>query len=293
MARKAEAEKMEKEKEKEDGFSFKKWYEENKGEVSKRRRARYQENEEYREKKKLESVRYYWLKQRRAKSIGMNQADYEELELEPESTVKITIKNEHDIRHGMEFDVPVFYPRQVAEVVRRSVQTLRLWYLNGYLSEDCFIRNTKNYRMVTEDQMRVFVENRHWLSFAVQDFTQHPFFVLVNEGMERLQPDGIEPMLDTEWRLDPTPCPFCGHHTALQRNLGGRWVYVSCFACLSPLDVTGRETMKRFVVSGTCQFCSSMFEDELEVADGKPLNVVCPKCGRRAKEYRKVEVERG
>jgi hypothetical protein len=288
----AEAEKLDQKQEKQEKFSFKKWYEANKDVVSKKRRLKYQENKEYREKKKLEVTRYYWLKKRRAKSIGMNQTTYEELGIKPNATVKITITNEHDIRYGMTFDVPAFYPSQVAEVVRRSVQTLRLWYLKGYLSEHCSVRNSKNYRMVTEDQMRIFAAYRHWLSFSVQDFSQHPFFVLVNEEMERLQPDGIEPMLDTEWRLDPTVCPFCGKAPSLQKKVDGKWVYVSCFACLSPLDVAGRETMKRFAVSGTCPFCGNMYDGEIDVASNKTMNVVCPTCGRRVTDYQKIEIER-
>ena len=288
----AEAEKLDKKDGQEkEGFDYKAWYEENKETVSKKRKERYKKDEDYRNKKKLEATRYYWLKQRRAKSVGMNQLEYEELEIEPKGTQEVTIQNEKDIRYGMTLEVPIFYPRDVANVLRRSTQTLRLWMLNGYI-EDVFMRDNRNYRVFSEDQMRVFVENRHWLSFNVQDFQLHPFFSLVNEEMARLMPDGVEPMLEEDWREDPTHCPFCGSTPSLQRRVDSSWEYVSCFNCKDPVDVHGRETMKRYVVSGECPYCDNMIEDEVEAVEGRKLNVVCPRCGRRVTDYRKVEIER-
>jgi len=271
--------------------NFKKWYAANKDKVSERRREKYKQNKEYRERKKLEATRYYWLKQRRAKSVGMNRLEYEDLKSKPQATVEVTIQREDDIRYGRTYEVPVFYPRDVARVLRRSTQTLRLWSLNGLIN-DVFIRDARNYRVFTEDQMRVFVENRHWLSFTVQDFKLHPFFSLVNEELARLMPDGVEPMLKTEWREDPTQCPFCGSTPSLQRKVDGHWEHVSCLSCKDPVDVHGRETMKRFLVSGECPYCSSMFEDVFEAVEGRKLHVVCQRCGRRVEDYRKVEIER-
>ena len=79
-------------KEKDQSEHFKKWYDANKEKVSERRKEQYKKNEEYREKKKLEATRYYWLKQRRAKSVGMNQLEYEELEIEPKDTIAVTVE---------------------------------------------------------------------------------------------------------------------------------------------------------------------------------------------------------
>ena len=50
--------------------------------------------------------------------------------------------------------------------------------------------------------------------------------------------------------------------------------------------------MKRYVVSGECPYCDSMIEDEVEAVEGRTLNVVCQRCGRRVTDYRKVEIER-
>ena len=140
--------------EKDRSDNFKKWYAANKDKVSERRKAKYKQNKEYRERKKLEATRYYWLKQRRAKSVGMNRLEYEELKIKPQATVEVTIQNEKDIRYGMTIEVPIFYPRDVAKVLRRSTQTLRLWMLNGYI-EDVFMRDNRNYRVFTQDQMCV------------------------------------------------------------------------------------------------------------------------------------------
>ena len=104
-------------KEKDQSENFKKWYDANKDKVSERRKEKYKKNKEYREKKKLEATRYYWLKQRRAKSVGMNQLEYEELEIEPKAT-GVTIQNEKDIRYG-------------TTEYRFSTQETLLMYLDG------------------------------------------------------------------------------------------------------------------------------------------------------------------
>lgn len=283
--------KCEQESEKlEEGSSFKKWYAENKDKVSERRKTKYGEDEEYRNQKKLAAKRYYWLKQRRAKSIGLNKADYEELELIPDTMLSVTIQNELDLRYLCTYEVPVFYPRKVAEVVRRSTQTLRLWFLRGYLA-DVMHRSGQKYRVFTEDQMRLFVENRHWLSFEVQDFSVHPFFVLVNEGLEALQPDGIEPMYRDSWRFDPAPCPFCYRNPSLQHLVEGRWVTVSCFSCMSPLDVQGRQEQKRFLVAGTCKNCGEALYDELDAVDEHAVRVTCQRCGRQVDKVTVTELK--
>ena len=277
---------LEKNAEAKEGFDYKEWYERNKEEVARRRKKRYDNDKEYREKKKLESSRFYWLKQRRAKSIGLNQADFEELDLEPSGTIDIVVTNENDIRYGMELTIPLFRPSQVAAVLRRTTQTLRLWFTNGTL-KDRFIRSAQGYRMFTEDQLRVFIENRHWLSFSVQDFKQHPFFSLVEEKLDELEPDGIVPMLKDEWRLDPSNCPICGKAPSLQHKVDGKWKPVSCFSCKEPSDVYGRAYMQLYYVSGTCDFCGNLVDDEVQAVEGKDPIVICQKCGRRVARYKK------
>lgn len=273
------------------GFDYKSWYEKNKEEVAKRRKKRYDEDEEYRKKRQSEASRYYWLRQRRAKSVGLNAVTYEELDLKPDSYMSLTVEEPDDIRCGMTFEVPVFYAKQVADVVRRTTQTLRLWFMNGYLL-DTMHRDARGYRLFTEDQMRLFAENRHWLSFSVKKFNEHPFFVLVNEGLELMGLDGIEPMLQGEWRFDPAACPFCGRaEKSIQHKVDGKWRSVSCLICTSPADVRGRQAFGEFLVTGECRYCGQLFEYRKEALGAERVKTLCPFCSRDV-PAEKVEVRK-
>jgi len=268
-------------------FDYKAWYEANKAEVAERRNKKYADDAEYREKRKEEAVRYYWLHQRRASKLEAP-LPYERLELVPDSSVRVEVENAQDVRHGMEFEVPVFLPRTVAGVLGRSTQTMRLWFLHGYLA-DVFMRNARNARLYTEDQVRVFVEHRHWLGFSVQDFSKHPFFTLVNERCAQM-PDAIEPMSRDEWRLVPDACPFCGAEPALQRLVDGEWRDVNCFKCLHPLNWRDRQRMRVFLVEGACGACGYLNEVEAEAVDASKVRVMCEKCGRPLSGFTTTEV---
>lgn len=267
-------------------FDYKAWYAANKDEVSERRRKRYAEDPEYREKRKTHSERFYWLKQRPASRVG-KPLEYEALDLVPDGVVHIVVENEDDVRYGMELEVPVFYPSTVAAAIRRSMQTLRLWFLKGLLL-DVMMRNARGYRLFTEDQLRLLVENRHWLGLSVQDFEKHPFFALVNEGWARM-PDGIEPMLRDEWRVLPEPCPHCGAAGTLQQLVDGEWASVNCFKCLNPLHWRARQTMKVFIVTGVCDTCGYLNEVEVEASEESKVRVTCEKCGRPVHEFDVLE----
>jgi hypothetical protein len=268
---------------------YKKWYEKNKKQLSEKRKKRYKQDKERREQIRLASARYYWLNKRRAKSIGLNSVKFEELKLEPDSMEEFMIENTNDIRYGLVVQVPVYYANQAADVLRRSSQTLRLWFKDGRLP-DVFKRNSKQYRLYTEDQMRILAENRHWLSFTVKEFDLHPFFVLVSEELEKLQPDGIEPMLKEEWREDPTACPFCGGSPSLQTKIEGSWTYTSCFACMSPVEFYGRRVSAKYVVSGLCEVCGASLDGIHEGVDRNSLRVICDRCGTKAKKFSVAKV---
>ena len=278
----------EKDKTEQERTTYQKWYEENKERISKRRAEKYAEDKEYREKRKLEAKRYYWLNKRRATSIGLNSMEYDELDFEPYRYIDITVKNENDIRYGMELNIPVYAPSQVAEILRRSTQTLRLWFLQGYLPKETY-RDARNYRVFTADQMRVFADLRHLLSFTARDFENHPFFLRAAEELAKLDPDGIRPMHKDKWRLDPSGCPWCYGSPSLQkRNSDGLWEHVQCFDCIPPSEAFEREKIEVFNATGMCS-CGRFVDVEVEGVDD--VVVICPACGKKISDAEIVKVE--
>ena len=272
----------------EEKTAYQKWYEENKEEVSKSRKDKYENDPEYRKKRKREAQRYYWLKKRRAKSLVRKELDLEEVELDPDDYIEIVISNEDDVRYGMTVDVPVYMSRQVTDFLDRTAQTVRLWYKNEYL-EDYALRNAQNYRMYTEDQMKVLLKNRHLLELTVKDFSQHPFFLKVNKGWEELEPDGIEPMPEDKWRKDPSQCPWCGSSPALQRKTeDGEWEHVPCLKCEDPYNVEDRGELEEYRVHGTCSSCGEGIDKEIKTV-GEKIIVKCPRCDTRVSD---IDVEK-
>lgn len=259
--------------------NFKEWYEKNKAELSLKRKQKYKMDAEYRDSKKTESSRYYWLKKRRAVNIGTNKVDMEDVNaLQPDEIIYTVVSNQQDIRYGNTIPVPVYYVQNLEKLLRRSSQTVRLWFSRKYLN-DVFRRNVKKYRLFTKDQMEVFAENRHWLSFSVKDFEHHPFFRMVNDGMSALDANGLKPMLADEWRIDPSMCPFCKAHESLQRKIDGEWVHVECFSCKHSAE-SNRNANKKYLVAGECTQCGNIAEKETYLAEGEEPVMECRRCGK-------------
>lgn len=277
------------EKNKENTY-FKDWYEDNKDRLSEARKQKYSEDEAYRERVKERARRSYWMKQRRARSETRNQVSLDDLELQPSTTLSVVVTDENDIRYGMTLDVDGYYPRVVAEALGRSTQTLRLWFLKGYLPEMTH-RNAQGYRVYTEDQVRILVENKHWLAFSVQDFSLHPYFKLVMDGFDSLGPEGIERMDTAEWRLDPSGCPWCGGTPSLQFKTEDGWKHVECLNCVNPVDVHGRRGLHVYSVEGKCNSCGQHFDELVESSTGR-FTIMCPRCSSRdVNVLQKHEVE--
>lgn len=265
--------------------SFRRWYEQNKDKVAERRKRKYEQDEEYRKKRLAEAKRYYWMKKRRAEAIDARRIDVEAMNYEPDSTLSVLVSNPEDIRAGMTVMVPVYRPSSVAKLLDRSVQTLRLWGLKGLIPEVTY-RAPGGTRLYTEDQFKVLAENRHLLEFPTKKFEDNPFFAAVREGWAELEPDGIEPMKQDEWRLDPTPCPWCGAHPSLQfKNAETRkWEHVPCFECADPVEVDERkEGRKTVVVRAECPACEMFVEEEQRVVG--EIRVHCPRCGRKITDF--------
>ena len=261
-------------------FTFSKWYEENKESLAERRRKRYETDEEYRQKRILEARRFYWLKKRRAVSVK-NRLDFDALGLKPDIVMDVKITNENDIRHGLVISVPMYYPRSLAKVLGRTVQTIRLWSLQNRIPEATY-RSPQNYRLFTEDQMRVYARNQYLLKMPAKDFYEGPFFVKMWEDLAELDPDGIQVMAKDCWRFDVQVCPCFGNSSSLQHRFETGWETVPCFNCMDPLDIQAREKKIRYRVTGTCS-CG----ERVEITDQSigAIVPICPMCGKKLQEY--------
>ena len=257
---------------------FQRWYDkpENRERLAKVRKRKYDKDPEYREKRKAEAKRYYWLKKRRAERIA--ERTYSREEFPPDRWVDIEICNPDDIRYGETVTVPVFYPRSLAKVLNRTTQTLRLWSLEGNLPDPAH-RDAGNNRIYTADEFRVVVENAHLLKLPAKDFSQNPFFRVIREEWSRM-PDGIEPMLKGDWRKDIAPCRWCGSSESLQhRTHGNTWIDMPCFECVPPGEDRWETSQKTVVLSGHCPQCDLDVEEE-QIDTGHNV-LQCPRCERR------------
>jgi len=259
---------------------FKKWYDENKGKLSEKRKEKYEKDSEYREKRRNEARRYYWMQKRRA--VKMEAVDIDKLELKPNEILTIEGQDRDDVRYGMEFEVPVYYTSAVAKVVSRSSLTVRLWFLNGYLDEVGY-RNVMDYRMFTRDQLECIAQNVPLLKLPSKSFAKTPFFVRVNKCFAELNEDKLKPMKKDEWRFDLAPCPWCSKTPSLQKRVGKQWKYAQCFECVPPGD-SDRDIEGTVEVDGKCDACGKMILFQKDIADSRKLTVLCDKCGRKLRE---------
>ena len=259
------------------GTKFKLWYEKNKEELARKRKLRYREDLDYKDKRIQASKRHYWLNKRRA--VSMKKVDVDLSKLVPDEIADVIISNENDIRCGLSVPIPMFYHGSMSKHIRRTVQTLRLWALNGYMPESTY-RNHINYRLYTLDQLLVYISNLHLLRLVAKDFSNHPFFVAIREDLGRLEPDGIAIMGKDEWRFNGELCLWCRGENGLEHFDGKKWVKVPCFDCMNRYDIESRKKTFRQEVRGTCDFCGEYITEQMYVIKGS-IVMVCPKCGRR------------
>lgn len=256
---------------------FQEWYEKNKEKLSEKRKEKYEKDPDYREKRRLEARRYYWMQKRRA--VRVEEYDVDDLDVKPNDVLTIEITDERDIRNGMEIEVPVYFTSGVAKVVGRSSLTVRLWFLKGYVDEALY-RNRLDYRMITKDQLNCFAHNVSLLKMPAKEFAKSPFFVQVKKCVRSLNKNGLELMDKDKWRIDLAPCPWCGKTPSLQIWRKKGWVYAQCFECVPPGD-SSREEEKWVEVIGTCEVCKNDIDQKKHVIEDRKLVVKCNKCGRK------------
>ncbi len=259
---------------------LKEWYQKNRESLSEKRKQAYSSDPEYRERRLKQSNRYYWLSRRRA--VSLKKVDIDVDKLQPDEIADVIISNENDVRCGTVVPVPMYYPGTMAKILRRSVQTLRLWALRGYVPEATY-RNPYNYRLFTKDQLKVYIDHSHLLKLNVKDFAKHPYFVEVMNGLQLLEPDGIVPMSITEWRLSDGKCKWCGTDGSMQYFKEGNWVDVPCLSCKDPYKMEDRKTVVEQEVYGTCSFCDTTTSKSMHVINNIVV-LICSNCGRRISE---------
>lgn len=258
---------------------FKRWYEKNKEQLAEKRKKRYRSDPGYRAGRKTASKKYYWLQKRRAVPLRVKDIDLSTIP--PDEIADVIISNEDDIRCGMVAAVPMYYPGTLAKLIDRSVQTVRLWSLRGYIPDSTY-RNRANYRLFTRDQLEVYVRNSKLLKIVAKDFSKHPFFTRIKWGLDELEPDGIRIMNKDEWRLVDERCNWCRKNPALQhysKRLES-WEPVPCFACMDPYKYRDRVVIDKRTVTGHCGFCNESVEEDMYITS-KKIILQCPICERR------------
>jgi hypothetical protein len=266
------------------GEKFKVWYEENKENLAQKRKIRYRKDPVYRDKRIQSSKRHYWLNKRRA--VPMKKIDVDVSKLLPDEIADVIISNENDVRCGLSVPVPMFYHGSMSKHLRRTVQTLRLWALRGLIPEATY-RNHLNYRLYTKDQLKIYLDNIHLLRLVAKDFSKHPFFMAIREGLEKLEPDGIEIMHIDEWRIVDESCAWCRQGFKLEHLKENKWVQVPCFECNNPYDIESRKSVKEQEVRGRCDFCDEYVVKHTHVIKNSVV-LVCPTCGRRIADTKVV-----
>lgn len=274
----------------EEQSGFKKWYEKNKEDLAERRRKKYAEDEEYRNKALQRSRQYYWLSRRRADSLTRKQIDVEAAiaELGRDDCIEDIVTDENDVRYGLPIRIPVYGIGVVAKYFDRTVQTVRLWFLRKYLPEPTY-RDTMSNRIFTEDEFRILLEYRHWLELSSKSFAQNPFFLKVNEEWARLGPEGIEVMPKSRWRLVDELCPWCDQGKGLQYLQDDVWEFVPCFDCVEPMSRERFDLAKMVVVKGVCPNCQMLVEEEVQ--DKERIILLCQRCGTKIVNFEREEIE--
>lgn len=261
--------------------SFAKWYEKNKEKLAEKRHKRYRSDKEYREKRKMWSKKYHWLNKRRATPI--KESDFDLPQLQPDEIADVIISAEDDLRCGMTLKIPMYYPSKLSTVVGRSVQTLRVWTVNGYIPESTY-RNFANYRIYTKDQLLVYGRHTHLLKLRVKNFEEHPYFAKVKEELAELEPDGIVKMTEERFQMSDEKCPWCSNPNGLlYLRDDSEWGKTPCLECKDPYDIEVRKTSYKRNVYGECDHCGNIVDEDRDVYGNKFL-LQCPQCGRRIKE---------
>lgn len=173
---------------KESKFDYDKWYEENKEEVGKKRKERYDTDPQYREDRKARARYYYWTK-KRANEIS-KEADVENINLKSNKSIRVDILNEEDNRYGTMIEVPIYGTTELSEIIERGVQTIRIWEKRGVIPEATW-RDSSGNRVYTEDQMKAFISCKHFLKYPSKNIEDSIFKKEIFKAFEDM-PDGVE-----------------------------------------------------------------------------------------------------
>lgn len=169
-------------------FDYKKWYEEHKEEIARKRREKYHKDKEVREKAIARARYHYWTKKRPNKMI--QKVDIEEVDVQPDKIIQIRIKNPDDARYGKVIEVPVLDSGELAKLMDRTAQTLRLWERRGVIPPALW-RDKRGFRLFTEDQVKAFLACKHYLELPMKRIEESVFAREIKKALEAM-PDGVE-----------------------------------------------------------------------------------------------------
>lgn len=264
---------------------FKKWYEAHKEEIRAKRRQRYHSDPEYRHRVKLSTRRYYWRKKRKLHRLALDRPTTEApvAYYPADSWIHIKVEDPEDVRHGMEFPIPVYFVGTISRVVNRTAQVIRVWEEKGVLPPATYRDAKRQYRLYTWEQFAVIMRHR-WLLSAVGDrLTDSAFRRYLTAEWQTLSTQGLARMPNDRWRITDEACPVCHRQPGLRyRNDDGEWVDVPCFACCAPWHGPDRLQTGRFElvrVEHICKQCGATFSVPAFVEPGETVWMTCPQCG--------------
>lgn len=157
------------------------YYEKNKEKLLKKRRERYEKDEEYREAMRIRDQRRYWFGRRQEKDPDVPDKSLEDIE--PLGTIDVDGR-----------EVRVYATSAVGELLDRTRQTIAKWGRRGVIPDPYWrgrdvperIGKGRNPRLYTEDEMRVMAEARHLLALPARTMSESAFSTAVHEGFENL-----------------------------------------------------------------------------------------------------------
>lgn len=163
------------------------------------RRERYRTDPEYRKRIQARARQRYWFEVRPGRR--KEQPEVTLSSLESKGYIEVTVDDAKDVRHGETIKVPVYTSSQVAEMLGKSEQTIRLWLKQGVLPEPAYRGREmpgeyrvkgRQPRLFTYDEMAVLERCREFVGLPSKEKKQEIFSRCVREGFGKLV-NGIEP----------------------------------------------------------------------------------------------------
>ena len=108
------------------------------------------------------------------------------------------IQNKSDIRYQTEVQILVIDIGELAELMERTTQTIRLWERKG-VTPPALWRDGRGYRFCSEDQVKAFLSCKYYLEMRMESIAESIFAIEIKKTLEAM-PNGIVviPMVDND-----------------------------------------------------------------------------------------------